>query len=767
MLNQNYDNSGTKSNNSFALSKKHILDVFEKLNPSGGIRYSKAEQPVSPWVVIQDTQEAMTDAIRKGAMFVSTPALSVPYDELNPDVEINRFDGLVIDLDDKKNPGNALRELLVLTGHLQEIYGIDPYCIRFWCSGSKGFHAEIPAECFNSQAGDPYLPLIYKKIVCQWAASLELLTIDCSMYCMGKGKMFRLENVKRRNGRCKVPLTLDEVQSLPIEILWRLPKNPREVEPVEANVACEDLAALYQECKKQVHAEIAELKNQPPADPDIINRLKDQVAPCIVHILRDNPKADTTFNIIVMNLCKYFRDTESSLNNTLSVIEKFLQSYPHSTSYTSYLERLKHFKEQWSYHQGRTDNPFRCSYILGMKLKGSAFECKKCQLKKPDEQSTGDTGESKNEKPPGFPPLTPKETRVAGRLLTPPPQAQYILYVFGRPLIKKGIVFAIIGAGGSGKSFLTKKILTLMASGEHWGPFSVPRKLNVLYLSGEDDLADIDRRLWDIRPDGQFPDGLHVASVVGRVGALMEFGANGNPQVSKWRNWLLKTIQAHPGLDVLVIDPLSKFYGLSENSNENANAFIAMLQALCVEIGTGLNICYVHHANKASMAEAGISKATSRGASAFRDGVRFEMTLKDIDAADAKRYGIDGNIKSYFKMGITKTNFAGEISAPIFFMKNATTGVPEFINLDTDRLQRLAETFYDNLFLHNKSERRRDLLRGKPVELFDKIKGESQNFKIKDMPMILEFLLKGGALTEEYEEHRGQQVPVIKVSVFP
>ena len=377
--------------------------------------------------------------------------------------------------------------------------------------------------------------------------------------------------------------------------------------------------------------------------------------------------------------------------------------------------------------------------------------------------------QDKRDDPSSFPddkpkPLTPKETQVSGRLFAPPPMAEYILNVFGRPLIKRGIVFAIIGAGGSGKSFLTKKLLTMMASGESWGPFSVPKKLDVLYLSGEDDGDDLDRRLWDIQPDGKFPGGLYVASVVGQIGPLMEFGANGNPQVSKWRDWLLKTIQSHPGLDVLVIDPLSKFYGLSENSNENANSFIAMLQKICVEIGTGLTLAYVHHASKQSMSEAGVSKATSRGASAFRDAVRFEMTLKDIDASDAKKYGIEGNIRSYFKMDITKTNFAGEITAPIFFMKNPDTGVPEYCDLNTDRLQRLAESFYDTFFLHNHPEKRRDLLRGKPVDLFDRIKTENPNFKTKDVPMVLEFLLKGGAIEEEHAGYRNQTSTIIKVS---
>jgi hypothetical protein len=207
------------------------------------------------------------------------------------------------------------------------------------------------------------------------------------MYCKDRGKMFRIENIKRDNGRFKVPLTLDELQSLSIDELLKLSENPREVEPVDADAACEDLAVLYLECRKQVHAEIATQKSQPSIDPKIMSRLHGTIAPCIRHILKDNPRTETSFNTTTMNLCKYFRDTGSDLGNTLIIVDKFLQNYSYSTSYTSYPERLKHFREQWLYHQGRTDNPFRCSYILGMKLKGSAFNCKKCQAKEPREQT--------------------------------------------------------------------------------------------------------------------------------------------------------------------------------------------------------------------------------------------------------------------------------------------------------------------------------------------------------------------------------------------
>ena len=371
---EDYNSSGTMSSKNTYLG--HAMNVV-----NSRYRYCKKEQDVSPWVVIQDTPEAVEQAIRKGAMFISTPALSAPFDAQNHDAEIMRFDDLVLDFDDKANPGNAIRELLVLIGHIAEQYGIDPYCMRFWCSGGKGFHATIPAECFGSQDGDVYLPLIYKKMVCQWAASLELPTIDVSMYCTSRGKMLRIAGVMRDNGHCKVPLTLDELQ-LPIDKLWKLSESPREVEPVDADTACEDLAGLYQECKKQVHAEIEEQKNQPPVDPELMARMSGQLSPCMAYILTANPKTDkTTFNKFVVTIVKFMLGAGFAHDEAIVTCRKFLDTYPHSGTYLTPQARIEHFTAMWRYLSGRHDNQFLCSYVLGMGLPGKGFECRECQLK--------------------------------------------------------------------------------------------------------------------------------------------------------------------------------------------------------------------------------------------------------------------------------------------------------------------------------------------------------------------------------------------------
>jgi len=190
--------------------------------------YWKEARKKARWKYIPDTAEARARAIKAGAMFFTWASLSAPH-KGNGQPEPVRIGDLPLDFDDKANPARALRDMkAICLIHLPEFFDIDPYEIKFYCSGSKGFHAVLPKEMFGLEKGDPYLPLIYKKIVADWAARFNLPTIDQSLYAMGKGKMFRIENVKRSNGRFKVPLTFEEVQSLSIDDLLNFSKDKRK-----------------------------------------------------------------------------------------------------------------------------------------------------------------------------------------------------------------------------------------------------------------------------------------------------------------------------------------------------------------------------------------------------------------------------------------------------------------------------------------------------------------------------------------------------------
>ena len=84
---------------------------------------------------------------------------------------------------------------------------LDISMCRLYASGSKGFHVEIPQECFIPKVplnGTPWLPYIYRAV----AESLFVETLDLNVYTGKRGRQWRTTNVLRDNGCYKVPLTL-------------------------------------------------------------------------------------------------------------------------------------------------------------------------------------------------------------------------------------------------------------------------------------------------------------------------------------------------------------------------------------------------------------------------------------------------------------------------------------------------------------------------------------------------------------------------------
>lgn len=185
-------------------------------------RHWKVERQQASWNPFQDTPEALQDAIRHGAMFATVLALDGPPDG---EKEPNRRGPLVFDLDCREDPALSLIEGVWLVNHLGE-FGITPDQVELYLSGGKGMHIVVPQACLGAPPA-PDLHLTHKKIAARLKAELELKTLDLSVYSGGKGRMFRLANVQRSNGRFKIPVSWTELRSLKAQELLDLTKGPR------------------------------------------------------------------------------------------------------------------------------------------------------------------------------------------------------------------------------------------------------------------------------------------------------------------------------------------------------------------------------------------------------------------------------------------------------------------------------------------------------------------------------------------------------------
>ena len=260
---------------------------------------------------------------------------------------------------------------------------------------------------------------------------------------------------------------------------------------------------------------------------------------------------------------------------------------------------------------------------------------------------------------------------------------------------------------------------------------------------------------------GCFLKNLHAASIVGKIGPLMKLDGE-NPVRSENYAWLKDTIEAHLPLGVLFLDPLSRLYGLTENRNEHATAFITALESLT--IGYGMNIMTSHHANKVSADQAKAKQGMSRGASGFIDGCRLALGLIEITDDDVTNYGIEGR-EQYFKLDTLKVNGAAKLQAPVFFKKDQDTGFPECVALKKDRIATVAAVFLEAFTAHGQPEAERNLTRGKPAELFDRVKAGMHKITIsKDMKPILSYLTERGLLIETVATGRGDPSKIYRLS---
>ena len=131
-----------------------------------------------------------------------------------------------MDFDDKQNPDRARKEAVAVIKKLIQDYDIpeESICIAF--SGMKGISVTVAHRIFNAESSAD-LPLIWKSIAQGLIEKLKLKTADVSIY--ERRRLWRLLNSRHQtSGLHKIPLTLAELENLPIEKIKEIAIKPRE-----------------------------------------------------------------------------------------------------------------------------------------------------------------------------------------------------------------------------------------------------------------------------------------------------------------------------------------------------------------------------------------------------------------------------------------------------------------------------------------------------------------------------------------------------------
>ena len=335
--------------------------------------------------------------------------------------------------------------------------------------------------------------------------------------------------------------------------------------------------------------------------------------------------------------------------------------------------------------------------------------------------------------------------RLCNILTECPPDIEYLAHIGDIGFLPKGIVGGIVAAGGTGKSRTLLQLAIALTGGKSFYPFKSENPLSVLCLFAEDDQAEVFRRSWAIS-QGSFPRNLFVKSLYGQIDPLMKLEQN-NPTTTEAYDWLENLIKKFPSLDVLIIDPFSRFYGLEENKSEHATRWVKALERLSDTYK--LTILFTHHVNKDSMDATGrMTPKMVRGASGIVDAVRWCVGMRPMIEPEMKKYSLTGN---YVEFDLIKTNNTPKLRKSIYFHIN-DDGVVEHISPDSNRIESLASELADVLLPFAKENRyftRRELMKEKAGKnVADAFKERFEDFRRGEFSDAIDCALEHGYIRE-------------------
>lgn len=274
------------------------------------------------------------------------------------------FDGPDID--------TVSKQALKLLRHLETEMDVNMNSLSLYASGGKGFHVEVPIETFLPKApkeGIQFLPQIYREM----AYSIFVDTLDLRVYTARKGRMWRVPNVLRPNGKHKVPITWDEMQRMDADLYADLTSRKREfMAAPERPWVSAGLTALYDKALNKI------TKGSKVRRKHVDGKLKEDwsrfdsgVAPSIAALLQGEGLKDTAgWNDITMQLGILAAElgwTEDELIERA----KLLTEKHSGERYRTKNQREERLRFMWHY---MNDNP---CYVFGAQpiMKLMAIKC--------------------------------------------------------------------------------------------------------------------------------------------------------------------------------------------------------------------------------------------------------------------------------------------------------------------------------------------------------------------------------------------------------
>lgn len=341
-----------------------------------------------PWQSIKDSPRVFDEAKEVGAKRMTILATSNNLNgsgvESEQELEELRrsckYKGpLYFDIDNKNDLGEAIQSARTLLKRLKSM-GLAGAAVRVYCSGSKGMHLIVDSRAFSNGRSIRHLPLVYKEM----AKDLHVLGMDFQVYSEGRGVCWRLPNQQRDDGKYRIEISEEELQSLTPEVYQQLVTAPRPELPYLNNFSQSvDLVTLFERARKRV---AERPKRVTPLADDQLIPITQAVPACIEQLALGKVRESVNFNQAAIQLAIYGARTGQEDEAYRSLASR-MASATHSSQYSSERERRDHLLGLYGYVAHTSRYVFSCQPLRSI-LK--SYPCEGCPIHEGIQQSLED-----------------------------------------------------------------------------------------------------------------------------------------------------------------------------------------------------------------------------------------------------------------------------------------------------------------------------------------------------------------------------------------
>lgn len=252
---------------------------------------------------------------------------------------------------DSQDISKSIKDFQRTLVKLKDDYDVNLDCIRLYATGGRGFHVEIPIECFVPKPpkdGITQLPYIYREMAIQLATD----SLDLKVYSGRRGRMWRVCNVQRENGHYKVQISTSEAFAMTVDDYAEITSAPRlHLAAREPEIAV-GLQALFAEKRDQVEATVkrnAKIKDERRE----LARFNGEF-PVSVKLLMAGMHLDPQvgFNNISLQFAILSVAMGKTADEMLEACEGFIQEHTSDGRYNSPRKRKEALRERYHYVDG-------------------------------------------------------------------------------------------------------------------------------------------------------------------------------------------------------------------------------------------------------------------------------------------------------------------------------------------------------------------------------------------------------------------------------